>query len=497
MTSITLIDLSSIVYPLWHTETVNPNPDAVSQGTVRRVRELAQPHTAICVDSKKSFRRDLDPTYKAQRDATDREPLYHQMALAIETLRADGFPIWQALGFEADDVIASATAHALTLPGVEVQIVSADKDLLALIGDRVTAKSLRDNAIIGPQEVLIKFGVRPDQMTDYLTLVGDASDNIKGAVGIGPKRAAELLKAHETIEGIYYALNEFPRVFTEGLAKSLRDFQSRVDDVRTLVQMRTDVPIPFEEIAAERVAQGDEPMTDAQQDLIEALTPPPTPDTFNGHAAVRDTQSVDDRIAPSSVTPADSRQAATVAEASVSLTPRHVMPAQVLAAAPLEWERQLEPRSLDEARVLAKFIFDSRLFGAYGNAQSVLMTVMAGREFGLQAMASLRAFHIVQGKPVLAADAIRALVLKSGLVKSFRCTERTPQRATFIAKRGDDPEMSLSYSIDEAQAAGLVKPGSGWAKYPADMLVARASAKLARLVAPEVTFGLYAPEEID
>jgi hypothetical protein len=112
-------------------------------------------------------------------------------------------------------------------------------------------------------------------------------------------------------------------------------------------------------------------------------------------------------------------------------------------------------------------------------------------------MASLRAFHIVQGKPVLAADAIRALVLKSGLVSSFRCTERTPDRATFTAKRGDDPEISLTYTMAEAQAAGLLKPGSGWSKFPADMLVARAGAKLARLVAPEVTFGLYAPEELE
>jgi 5'-3' exonuclease len=487
MTQITLVDLSSVLYPIWHLSSAETDPNTTSTRTIARVRELAAgPHAAICCDSRQSWRRDRDPSYKAQRDATDREPLYHQMALVIETLRADGYPIWQALGFEADDVIASATARALALPDVSVEIVSADKDLLALVGDRVTARSLKDGSTIDAAAVVEKFGVRPDQIVDYLTLVGDASDNVKGAAGIGPKKAADLLSQHGTLEGIYYALTNFGTSFTPGLATSLREFQPRIDDVRTLIRMRTDVPIPFDEIAAERVPTNvepittneddttmhendDDPLREARQELIEAMkeperTPPPT-------------------------APPDAVQ--------VSLSPRYSMPAQVPAAAPLEWERQLEPRSLDEARVLAKFIFDSKLFGAYGTPQAVLMTVMAGREFGLQAMASLRAFHIVQGKPVLAADAIRALVLKSGLVKSFRCVERTVERATFTAQRGSDPAISLTYTIEEAKEAGLLKPGSGWVKYPADMLVARASAKLARLVAPEVTFGLYAPEEID
>jgi hypothetical protein len=116
---------------------------------------------------------------------------------------------------------------------------------------------------------------------------------------------------------------------------------------------------------------------------------------------------------------------------------------------------------------------------------------------GLPAMASLRAMHIVEGKPTLAADFIRALVVRSGLVEYFRCSERTPDRATFIIKRKDEPEMSLTYTLEEARAAGLVKPKSGWERNAADMLVARASSKLARLVCPEITFGLYAREEFE
>lgn len=167
------------------------------------------------------------------------------------------------------------------------------------------------------------------------------------------------------------------------------------------------------------------------------------------------------------------------------------------AAALVEWERQLEPQDITQAKELSNWIFQSRLFSAYGHPAGVLTTILAGREMGLPAMASLRALHIVEGKPTLAADFIRARVLQSGLVDYFRCSERTPEKATFVIKRKDEPEMSLSYTLDEARTAGLVKPKSGWERNAADMLVARASSKLARLVCPEITFGLYAREEFD
>ena len=115
-------------------------------------------------------------------------------------------------------------------------------------------------------------------------------------------------------------------------------------------------------------------------------------------------------------------------------------------------------------------------------------------------MASLRGFHVIDGKPSMAADLIRALVLKSGLAEYFRCTERSATRATFATKRKGDPEISLSYTVEEARAAWQKDQrawdNSSYGKNPADMLVARAGSKLARLVYPEVTFGLYATSEL-
>jgi len=130
-----------------------------------------------------------------------------------------------------------------------------------------------------------------------------------------------------------------------------------------------------------------------------------------------------------------------------------------------------------------------------------MATVLAGREIGMQAMTALRAFHIIDGRPTLSAGAIHAMILSSGKAEYFRCSERTPERATFVTKRKGEPEISLSFTIEEGRMAWSKDDAawkkSGWGKNPADMLVARASTKLARLVYPDVVHGLYAPEEME
>jgi 5'-3' exonuclease len=466
--AIVLVDLSSIAYPAWHTHGGDANPDACSQYIVARVLALASgaKHVAICADSPLSFRKELDATYKANRPERE-AALTYQIQKAIDALRADGFPIWKADGFEADDLIATATNRAMEA-GRDVLVISGDKDLLQLVCQTVTVKSARDGALLDEQAVFAKFGVYPNQIRDYLCLVGDSSDNVKGAEGIGPKKAAQLLAKHRTIDLLYADLEQRPATlgFTPGLASSLAAFKPRLGVVRQLVSLRTDAPITFDDIFRERIAA---PMT-TEPDMEPIDDDAPEPDA--------------PKTAP--------------ANAVTALTPREP---DVLAPAPVEWERQLEPRSMRDAKLLATDVFNSKLFmGAYGSPQAVLSTVLAGRELGMQAMASLRAIHIVEGKPTLSADLIRALVIRSGLAKYFRCTERTATRATFETQRGDDPPISLSFTIEEArQAWGKSLDAwdkSGWGKNPADMLVARAGAKLARLVYPDVVHGLYAPEEL-
>jgi 5'-3' exonuclease len=498
-TELALVDLSSIAYPVFLMSGAEPDPNAASTKIVERIRSLTaqHPHAAICCDAGKSFRAEIDPTYKAQREAAP-EALHHQIRLAKEQLEADGYPVWSVKGFEADDLIASATAKALAIEGASVLIISADKDLLQLVGPRVRAKSVRDGSIVDSAAVFDKFGVHPSQMRDYLALVGDASDNIKGAKGIGPKTAAKLLAEYKSLDVVLYSAQGL----TESINRSLTEFKERSEAVCKLITLRNDAPIPFEEIASERAPRDVAPMEDMsmEAEVVEAAA-----------AAVV----VGEVVAESAAAPKPEQNSAAAptkpaAAKSVGIDiPASGLPA-VIAAQP--FERQLEPQSLGQAARLAEHMHTAKMFNGYGSPQSVLSTVLAGRELGLQAIASLRAFHVVDGKHALAADAMRGLVLRSGTAKYFRCTERTAERVTFETLRAGEPEpVKLSYTLAEARTAyGFgTDPNekalqereqkwlkSTWTKHPADMLAARASSKLARLVYADILFGLYAPEEL-
>ena len=457
-----LIDLSSIAHPIWHMSQSEPDVNATSQKIVARVRALAanHPKAAICCDCGKSFRHALSATYKANRPERD-AALHHQIDLAREQLIADGFPVWAVPDFEADDVIATATAMALD-GDLRVLVVSADKDLLQLVGGRVRAMSAINGTLYDTDAVVAKFGVKPDQIRDYLTLVGDASDNIKGAVGIGEKKAADLLKTFGTMEGIYENLNTHGTLFKPAMATALREFEPRMALTRDLVTLRTTALVPFDEALAPRVPKEVETFgmeDDMDPEDKDSTEQPPAPATTDAAIAVRDAE---------------------------------VMPA------PAEWERGLDPRSMKDAQTLAKYMFESRMFSAYGTPQAVLSTIMVGRELGLPAMASLRSIHNIEGRHALSAALMVALVLKSGMAEYFRPVTISDKEATYetLRKGAGQKPFTLTHTLDMAIQAGVVKPKSGWEKNPTDMLVARAQARLARLIYPDLLASLYTPEEL-
>jgi 5'-3' exonuclease len=496
-TELLLIDFSILARPMW--EACKNSEERANVGTqiVARVHALAlqHPHAAICCDSGKSFRCDLDPTYKAQRQETE-AAMRHQFTLAEETLKADGFPVWKVPGFEADDIIATATAKCLAIDGTNVLIASSDKDLLQLVNARVAAKSLAKGWILDETSVREKFKVAPAQMVDYLSLVGDASDNVKGAKGIGGVTAAKILGIFGSLDGVYAAIDKgMTPDLTPAIRASLQEFSDRRETVKALITLRTDVEIPFHEIGTERPVKEitmEEPANDPSIPQTEAEQPSDDPPANPEPSAVPS-----GAAAPPSAQPVSPVQHDNMIAAMASAK----NPQFGLAPAPVEYDKQLEPRNMTEAITLSKHMFDSRMFAAYGTPQAVLSVVLAGRELGLPAMAALRSFHVIEGKPTLAASAIQALVLRSGKAKYFRCTERTPERATFVTKRGDDPEIALTYTTEEARA-GWTKDESawkksGWGRNPADMNVARAGSKLARLVYPDVVAGLYDPSEME
>lgn len=154
--------------------------------------------------------------------------------------------------------------------------------------------------------------------------------------------------------------------------------------------------------------------------------------------------------------------------------------------------RQLKDMSLDIAA--------SKHYSHLGSASGVLATIAAGRELGIHMMASLRAFHVIEGKPAMSADLIRALVLQSPLCEYFRIVERGATLATWVTKRRGDPEVSLTYTIEQGRQAWQKDEkawnASAWGKRPANMVTKTASSELARLVYPDVVMNLYSVEEL-
>lgn len=468
MSDVLLVDLSAIVHPLWHMSGREPDPNWTAQSAVRQVLRIADGHThvAVCADRGRSFRKALSSSYKANRPEQD-APLHHQLRLAEEELREAGFPVWAQETYEADDIIATAVQEA-TGRGLTVTIATSDKDLMTLVDDQlgVELRSTHNDQVYTEAAVAAKFGVKPTQMGDYLALVGDASDNVKGVAGVGPKTAAVLLTKFGTLEAVIArAPTDVSSVAQRtAIAEAAR---THLTESRQLIALRPDATIPFEDVLKDRVpVQRNDAMTDdlkTPASFVEENQPDPTP--------TPGTQGV---------------SAALVKTTTVDVEP--------FTGA---WTQQLEPRNPADARTIAKWVHTSRLFQAFGSPEAVFSIILAGRELNLGTMASLRGFHMVEGRPTIAADLLRGLVLASGKADYFTCTERTPERATWVTKRQGSPhEMTLTYTLEEAKLAGLVREKSGWVKHPADMCAKSASTKLCRLAYADLAFGLYSPEEL-
>ena len=248
-----IVDLSGYVYRAYHAiaplSSSKGEPTHATLGTTNMLQKVVNERLpamlAVAMDSPgPSFRKTLDERYKATRQAAPAD-LGPQMARTEEIVRAYNIPIYRQDAIEADDLIAAVVARA-NAAGVRVVIVGADKDLMQLVHDddnRVMLwDSMRDRTY-GPVEVEAKFGVPPSQLRDLLALTGDTSDNIPGVPSVGPKTAADLLKEHRTIEGIYANLDKIKR---PKLRENLTKYEADARISQTLVTLKADVPVDFD-----------------------------------------------------------------------------------------------------------------------------------------------------------------------------------------------------------------------------------------------------------
>jgi DNA polymerase-1 len=169
---------------------------------IKLLREIKPDYIAFCFDRKeKSFRYDKFPEYKANRSEMPEE-LKPQVPYLKKITEQLGIPHFDKIGFEADDVISSLSKFGRE-NHLEVVIVSGDKDFAQLVEPFVIMYDTMKDKKYDVQGVKEKWGVRPDQMVDYLAIIGDSSDNIPGIKGIGPKGAEKLLAEFNSLDGIY------------------------------------------------------------------------------------------------------------------------------------------------------------------------------------------------------------------------------------------------------------------------------------------------------
>lgn len=223
-----LVDGSSYLYRAYHALPDLRSPDGFPTGALhgmvamleRALQDLKPEHAACVFDAKgDTFRNAWYAEYKAQR-APMPEDLARQIEPIHEVVRLLGWPVLMVPGIEADDAIGTL-ARLGAQTGHEVVISTGDKDLAQLVNPHVTLINTMSNERLDEAGVLAKFGVAPDRIVDYLTLMGDAVDNVPGVEKVGPKTAAKWIAEHGSLDGVMAAAASIKGVAGENLRKAL------------------------------------------------------------------------------------------------------------------------------------------------------------------------------------------------------------------------------------------------------------------------------------
>ena len=238
-----LVDGSSYLYRAFHALPDMRNAEGAPTGALygiinmlRRLRnDYPASYVACVVDAKgKTFRDDLYPDYKATRKSMPED-----LALQIEPIhaavRALGWPILMVEGIEADDVIGTLSVQA-TAAGLDTIVSTGDKDMAQLVNEHVTLVNTMSNEVLDIAGVTAKFGVPPERIVDYLSLIGDTVDNVPGVEKCGPKTAVKWLSAYGSLDGVMANADKISGVVGENLRKAL----DWLPQGRVLVTVKTD-----------------------------------------------------------------------------------------------------------------------------------------------------------------------------------------------------------------------------------------------------------------
>ena len=242
-----LVDGSSYLYRAFHAmpplTTATGQPTGAIYGVVNMLRRLVadyEPETMVVVfDAKgKTFRDDIYKEYKANRPSMP-DDMRSQIEPLHQLVKSMGMPLMIVSGVEADDVIGTLAVEA-TAAGLNTVISTGDKDMAQLVNKNVSLINTMNNTVMDEQEVEKKFGVKPNQIIDYLALVGDTSDNIPGVPSCGPKTAAKWLAAHDSLQGVI----DNSESVKGKIGEKLRDSVSFLPMSYELATIKTDIELP-------------------------------------------------------------------------------------------------------------------------------------------------------------------------------------------------------------------------------------------------------------
>lgn len=241
-----LVDGSSYLFRAFHALPPLTNSKGEPTGAIhgvlnmlnKLVRDEQPDFIGVVFDaSGKTFRDELYPDYKAQRPPMP-DDLRCQIQPILDIVRAMGLPLLQIKGVEADDVIGTLARQA-TEASIDTLVSTGDKDMAQIVNERVTLINTMSNTLLDRQGVKDKFDVWPEQIIDYLALVGDTSDNIPGVPKVGAKTAAKWLGLYPDAETIIAKADEIKGKVGE----SLRDNIEQLEMSRTLATIKLDVEL--------------------------------------------------------------------------------------------------------------------------------------------------------------------------------------------------------------------------------------------------------------
>ena len=242
-----LVDGSSYLYRAYHAlpklTSSRGEPTGAVHGVLNMILKLAReedtPHFAVVFDAPgKTFRDEMFEAYKANRPPMP-DDLRAQIEPLLEAVPAMGLPLLRIEGVEADDVIGTLARKAADA-GMQVLVSTGDKDMAQLVDDSVTLVNTMTGKLLDRDGVKEKFDVFPEQIVDYLALVGDTSDNIPGVPKVGPKTAAKWLNEYGTLDEIVAHAGDIKGKVGE----SLREHLDELELSRKLATIRVDVDLP-------------------------------------------------------------------------------------------------------------------------------------------------------------------------------------------------------------------------------------------------------------